>query len=213
MKKVLSLILCLILIASAVSCTKEEEKNSFDSSEISFEINYQQSKKRLHPYVNSLQLMVAEDYQLSAEQEKVNGPWEIFHRDIIKNSTSACTAVLLRFETDGKYAYWYFEVKDLIYGELNDKYITVIQKLDKVYYTAYRFTVENEYLISFSDTVYNGELDKTCYRFSGGLLVDLTEMKNFEWHNGVIHIEDNMKKEDFIDYFKALATEYGYKTD
>ena len=69
MKKVLSLILCLILIASAVSCTKEEEKNSFDSSEISFEINYQQSKKRLHPYVNSLQLMVAEDYQLSAEQE------------------------------------------------------------------------------------------------------------------------------------------------
>ena len=179
----------------------------YDFTSINVSYDFTGNIGKIHPYGFSESSIPC--YISSGKKYEEN--YRYFHEDVIENSIGACTAVFNSYVTNGKVGCWSFTVRDVLYGAESDGIIRVIQSHSNTPYTAYSFQKDHEYLLTFSYRDFSEVYNQLCYRFEGGLLIDLTTMEDFQWHEGLINIDDKVTREEFIEYIENLAGHYGYK--
>lgn len=178
----------------------------FENKGIEFQITDNESGV-IHPYHNEFS---ANMKTLLPSDKNYDGNWQMFHESIIKNSIGCCTAEFTHYGTNGYAGSWTFHVKDVIYGTVPDQTVRVIEDHKNTSTLSYRFERGHEYLLFFSDRQYSEVYNQLCYRFEGGMLIDLTAMDNFKWHGGNIILDENVTYEEFIGYIENLAGKYGF---
>ena len=180
------------------------ENYEFNSINISYD--FIGNKGKMHPYGFSESSIPC----YISSGKKYEEDYRYFHEDLIKNSIGACTAVFNSYSTNGTVGCWTFTISEVIYGAEDEGLIRVIQSHSNTPYTAYAFQKDHEYLLTFSYRDFSSVYNQLCYRFEGGLLIDLTTMNDFQWHKGLINIDENVTRDDYIEYFESLAGKYGF---
>lgn len=192
--------------------TEYDPQYAIENTDVNFEVKYNRYKGEINPYVNTDEYRSIEvQYTSEFVRKWENSPWEIFYKDVVKNSVAAFSGEFYGFRSDGEYGYWEFAVTEVLYGDLPDSFLVVKQKLKNAYYTAFRFESGNEYLITLSSFKQTDSNGINLYHYEGGLLIDLTEMADFQWHNGDILVSPDMNRDNFLKYYKSFAENYGYK--
>ena len=137
-------------------------------------------------------------------------PWDIFHEDVIKDSTGGCVAELLSYSEIDKNGYWQFRLKESVYGDVPENEFTVIHSLRTSYDTMFEYEVGEEYFVAF-DHSYSELFDTERYSVIGGVNICLSKLDESKWYRGYIEFPHGARKIDIINYFKEFAEEYGYK--
>lgn len=137
-------------------------------------------------------------------------PWDIFHEDVIKDSTGGCVAELLSYSEIDKNGYWQFRLKESVYGDVPENEFTVIHSLRTSYDTMFEYEVGEEYFVAF-DHSYSELFDTERYSVIGGVNICLSKLDESKWYRGYIEFSHGARKIDIINYFKEFAETYGYK--
>ena len=181
----------------------------FENAGINFLFADNESHK-IHPYRNEFSATLKTYLPSNIIYD---GDWQKFHESIIKNSIGCCVAEFTHYGTNGYAGSWTFLVNEVIYGTVPDELIRVIEEHINTSNLSYGFERGHKYLLFFSDRKFSNVYNQLCYSFEGGALIDLTDMKNFEWHGGDIVLNENVSYADFIKFIENLAGKYGFNKE
>ena len=196
MKKKVILIssILLVFIALAISFTAYNQYQDYLHSEISVKYNYADP-----PYA----IYHDDFYKLTSEEK--------FHATIISESTCAVIGKFNYVRQEEDLYKFNFDVKTVVYGEVNDKNIEVaVISWQSDFYKENTFKNGEEYLLFLikDDIVF---LDKPQYGFTGQTLIPINNLSKAQWNeSGKLIYSENTNSVNIAEFYKNFATEKGY---